>query len=328
MINRFVIIPLGFLLSLLIVFVLLQKNELSSFSDVARTIGEKPTVVISNFFFHVWNSDVSMAHLKAEKLEARGESKLENLSFLQASGYYILKDQRKITYKAQRAQINMNLNKINLYDGVEISLQDSIYKSQEAEFDKNKSIWKGHGKVEMVALNQSNYNIEVKSHDLLIDLEKKKSLFSTNVSGSIENNKKKSEKLYFTGNHLAYDENKLNLELGDNTTLRLNDLRATSRKMSIWLNDQNKKLKYLTLNDDIFIKEKLLVEGEEIFRTAQAETLEMNKEHETIELKGSPSVSQGSNVVKGYRIIYYRGKDELEVYESRASMNSAKKNDE
>jgi lipopolysaccharide export system protein LptA len=92
------------------------------------------------------------------------------------------------------------------------------------------------------------------------------------------------------------------------------------------MENQNKKLKYLILSDDVKMVEKLVTKsGEPIERRAFGERLEGFGYDESFHLSGAPRVEQGKDILKGYKITLREKLEFIEVEDAISDIETKKK---
>lgn len=148
--------------------------------------------------------------------------------------------------------------------------------------------------------------------------ETEKSKYLNNVDGLIKRKRVYEDSISFKSRILELDMKTLKADLTHDVWLKKQNLTATSLRGEIFLENYNKKLKYFVLYDDVKVLEKVMLDGQLIYRKAFSEKLEGMPSESKIILTGYPKVYQQGDVIKGNRITLRENTEVVEVDDSNS----------
>jgi lipopolysaccharide export system protein LptA len=114
------------------------------------------------------------------------------------------------------------------------------------------------------------------------------------------------------------------IELRQGAEIKRGEMKISARNGDIFLEQENKKLKYFVMNDDVKMTEKMLdPQGRPLSREAFSERLE-GFGQDKIVLSGAPRVVQGKDVIKGYLITLREKMEFIEVEDALSDVQVKK----
>lgn len=168
--------------------------------------------------------------------------------------------------------------------------------------------------------NKSAQNtISLTGKELEAYFETREMTLKDDVVGTIKPYLGYKRKISFKTDKLNYSGDLSEVTLKGNVSLSNGNFDVTAHKGEIFLENQNKKLKYFALYDDIkFIEKFKLKDGSKVTRKAFAEKMEGIDLDREVVLTGAPRVLQGTDVIRGYKITLRENIDVIEVDDSQS----------
>lgn len=241
------------------------------------------------------------------------DERTDDLAFSGPNGFYFLKKDSFLHFESFRGHYMGKKGTLELTQEVKLESSNSKFTADHAIYDSKKNNLRMDTNVKMIATNLVNGDeLLLNSNKMFFDIPSQLAKADGNVDGKIHKSRVYHRGLDFKTNHLSADLSKNLISLVDSVEVLYGPVKATSRNGNIIMGNFNKKLKYLTMTDDVRISEYVHSGGEKILREAYAEKLEMFAKEKKVVLTGYPKVVQGSSRIKGNRIIL---REDIEVVE-------------
>lgn len=208
---------------------------------------------------------------------------------------------------------------LNLVEGI-IENKEFSYQANTILYNTDKKRLIAVGDVITKIDNKSAQNkISLTGSELEAYIDSQKMVLKDNVEGIIKPYLGYKRKIRFNTDELTYLGESSEVALKGNVALTNGNFNVTAHRGEIFLENQNKKLKYFALYDDIKFKESFrLRDGSKVTRKAFAEKMEgIDLDREVI-LTGAPRVLQGTDVIRGYKITLRENIDVIEVDDSQS----------
>lgn len=249
--------------------------------------------------------------LNAFNLRMRGDDEMQ---FNLPEGVYFSSDNRTFKYRASTAEFKRDINTVRLDGDVVVETLDSIIAAGNAIYDVNNEKVSLEGNVVSKTLDRKNGDsVLIKSSSAVGFPQRNQLSYKGNVKGEVKRKRVFEEGVNFSSDSLNLDLNQSQIDLIGNVFFKKQEVKATSLRGQIFLQNYNKKLKYYSLFDDVKIVEKLPPSAGVSERKAYAETLEGHVREKKIVLSGSPKVIQGENIIQGNLITLFEKTQVVEV---------------
>jgi lipopolysaccharide export system protein LptA len=145
-------------------------------------------------------------------------------------------------------------------------------------------------------------------------------IYSGKVRGRIKRKRMYEEGLSFNSKKLYFYKGKLKAHLEGKVLLKYKNFEARAQSGDIFLENYNKSLKYFVLNDDVKVKERLILKGRKVVRKAFSERLEGFPGKSQVILTGYPKVFQEEDTIVGNKIILRWNNEVLEIIDANSNM--------
>lgn len=274
-------------------------------------------------YFNLKNS-IPQLSLSATLMKSRGE---EYAEFSSPRGVYnYQKNNTTIRYWAQRGTYKKLKDILTLTGDVKMLTPEAEYEAQEFKYYLKKDLLIGTGKVKFSGedlITKDSFLIEAER--MRANPGPKLARFLGGVKGHIERKKKYEGKTTFSSQELQLDQNKSLAHLEGDVNLDRQNYHITAGKADIYLENFNKSLKYFVLNDDVKVTETLKTPQGVAQRKSYSERLEGFGREQKMILSGAPKVEQGTDVIKGYRIIIRENTELIEVDDAMSDVQVKRK---
>jgi lipopolysaccharide export system protein LptA len=321
-----------FLFSLLIGFIFIKSYKpmrSDGFgADTDSILKETPTIMKGIDYFNL-KDNVPQMSLFASEMESIGE---DYVLFTHPNGQFFYLDKKDLTtkvinYQATQAEYLKNKNMLKLMRQVSIKSQDSTYTGDLLTyyFLKEKIIAKGT--VELISFDPKKFQtIQIQSDRMIAYPMKKWSKFYPLATGEVKDSFNKSPPMKFRAGEIVFDGLKETILMDNKAYIERGKMNLSARKGDIFLENKNKKLKYLVFNDDVKLHETIIMSnGKEVIRKGFSERLEGFGREDMFVLSGAPRVEQGEDVVKGYKITLREKMEFIEIDDAMSDLSTQKK---
>ncbi len=279
---------------------------------------ESSTVIEQvDYFGH--QPESSDIELQASRVIMNGQS--QTLFYFPKGHWVNLRNQQKTNYAAQEGILKHEEKKIILEGDIFIGSEQGEFRAYKATLDQFKNTLKAQGDVRWFYKDNLNkQNLEVKADKSESDFNKEYTLFTGKIESILSPWQKFIPVLKLKAQQMeAFKKDSL-LKVDGDVWLQRGQMEITARRGEVYLENQVKKLKYLVLNDDVKLIEKLPIASQSDGansasgqnRQAYAERLEGFPDQRFV-LSGAPRVVQGQDIIKGYKITIKEKAESIEV---------------
>ena len=250
--------------------------------------------------------------LNAKELVTNNTSKKS--FFFNPDGHVFLDNGEKVFYKGDRGIYDQNIEKLVLNGNVDVKTGDTTANSNQMIYEslEDRVHLIGDVKTKMYYPEEKDW-IFIDSEEAFMWPEARKSKYTGNVEGKVKRLRVYEDSLFFWSNELFMDMNTNKADLYGNVRMRKANLKASSRRGEIFLENYNKKVKYYALYDDVKLNEKITQGEQVITRKAFSEKLEGLPSEDRVILTGYPKVYQLNDVIKGNKIVLRQSTEVVEV---------------
>lgn len=247
-------------------------------------------------------------------------------SFNNPLGFFFTQQRDQVFFEALLGLYRPDDTTFILKDKAKLRTGESILTSDQASYVMNKEFFISEGNVHTETKDlKSGDKIFIESSLVHAWPNKQKSDYEKGVKGLIKRKRPYEPDVNFSSQSIYLDLAINHIRLEGDVYIKRQDVEATSRRGEIYLDNQNKKLKYYTLFDDVKVLEKIKIsENQLIERKAFGEKLEGITSEDKLILTGSPKVLQEEDIVKGNKITLRENNEVIEVED--ASSNFTIKN--
>ncbi len=286
---------------------LAQSNEVSHMEDVQYyKLGENGPELELNAFY----------------LKMQGKNKME---FNLPDGIYYSSQDRTLKYRAASANYSGKKNIIEMIGDVQVETLDSVIKSKNAVYDIGKERVDLDGNVISKTFDRVNGDSVVITSSEAVGFPKENRLaYKGQVRGEVKRKRVFEGGVSFGSEELKMDLNQSQIDLIGDVVFEKQQVKATSRRGQIFLQNYNKKLKYYALFDDVKVVEKLPPSAGVDERKAFSEVLEGHVREKKLVLSGSPKVIQGENIIQGNLITLFEKTQVVEVDDAATNLKFEK----
>ncbi|MBP9673542.1 MAG: LPS export ABC transporter periplasmic protein LptC [Bacteriovoracaceae bacterium] len=259
-------------------------------------------------------------HLIAEEMILKPQEK--KTFFKKPHGEAYTQSKKVIHFFGDEGIYQEKEGEIYLKDNVKAVQDTSILNSKEAKYLPEKDQFSAWGEVttSMITAAPHKDKIFISSDYLSFSPAHNQGRYQGNVKGEIRRNRAFEPAIFFWAQTVNVFLNELKVHLEQDVHLQKEQMNAYSRKAELYLENYNKKLKYYVLYDDVKVEEKFKDQkGQILERKAYAEKLEGFVLDQKIVLTGTPKVFQGSDTLKGNRIILRQDVEVMEVDDSNST---------
>ena len=282
-----------------------------------------PTIIKGLSYFNLKRQQPVLS-LTAQEMESVDN---DFASFVRPHGSYFRNDQKDpINYQAENAEYDAKKQVLELLRQAKMDFGKSHYEADKITYMMKDNIVIGLGDVVVDAyLEKTKEKVHLESGWMKAWPEIKKSIFNPRVTGHLESLKKTNPTIFFESNELTLNSLESHIELLENVKMKKGEVNLSSRKADIFMENQNKKLKYFVLSDDVKMVEKFIAKnGEPIERRAFGQRIEGFGYDGSIHLSGAPRVEQGRDLLKGYKIILREKLEFIEVEDAMSDVETKK----
>ena len=293
------------------------------FHNVEEFNESPPDSVNESYFenssFYLWKNDQPVLKLNTSELVTNAFS--DRIDFLNPSGL-VHSPEGGVLYEGHKGIFNKRARALSLFGDVKVETAYSTFESQKIEYLFAQDRLSAEGGVQTRSLfPQTLDRVVVSSESLLSFLKMKETTYYGGAKGSI-----KKKRVYEEGIDFSSEEITLNLvsgkvDLNREVTVQKQSLWASSSRGEIFLENFNKKLRYLALYDDVKLVEKVspASNGELLERRAFSEKLEFIASEGKIFLTGSPRVVQRNDIIRGNTITIRENNETVEVEDANTN---------
>lgn len=296
--------------------------ELSG-KKLAKAIAPEFTEIENLDYFHM-RGGVPQISLAAIKMRSQGEEVAE---FDSPRGVYnYVAKNKTIRYSADKGLYTKANEVLNLDGKAELISDESHYSADVVKYFLKKDLITGNGNVKFDGRDpKTQDHLIIESETMRAQPEKQNTNFKGAVRGSIERKKKYEGKSTFSSREFSLDGNTSLAHMEGDVVMKRQGYTITSGKADMYLENFNKSLKYLVLNDDVKVTERVETPQGITERKAFAERLEGFGKEQKMVLSGAPRVEMGKDVVKGYRITIRENVDLIEVEDALSDVQVKRK---
>ncbi|MCP4911847.1 MAG: LPS export ABC transporter periplasmic protein LptC [Oligoflexia bacterium] len=285
----------------------------------AKSVGE---TLEESFFkkvnFYTYQDGREFLHLDSDDLTINQTT--GKTYFFNPEGEGYTKSGREINYRGQRGVYSQNEGLLKLEGDVALDLAETKATSDHLTYYVNKEKADLKGTVKSQSFVESTGDrIKINSDAATFYPMKKTSTYQGNVNGQIVRKRVYEENIKFKSNIFSLDIPTNYAELLGNVFIEKQQLKASSLRGEIYLENYNKKLKYFVLYDDVKVSEKVMLEGNFIERKAFSEKLEGLMSENKVILTGFPKVFQLDDVIKGNKIVLRENTEVVEVDDANSN---------
>ncbi len=275
--------------------------------------------------FYLLKKDQEQLHLLSDELMIDNNTKRS--SFEAPQGFFYTNERAKVNFEANKGLYRPEDSTFILSEEVQLDSGESLLRSDHATYVMNREFFLSEGNVQTETRDvKSGDQIFVNSLKVHAWPKIKKSDYEGQVKGHIKRKRPYEPDVFFTSDNIYLDLLVNQIRLEGKVTIKRQDVDASSRRGEIYLDNQNKRLKYYTLFDDVKVIEKLKIsENSLIERKAFGEKLEGIISEEKLILTGSPKVLQEDDVVKGNKITLRENNEVIEVEDASSNFSIKKK---
>jgi lipopolysaccharide export system protein LptA len=262
--------------------------------------------------YYVLDEAKPLFNLKADELTLN--STIGKTFFFKPKGHVFTAKGDKIDYKGERGVYNQNAEILVLEQDTLVTMPDTEGKSDKMTYEvaKDRVHMEGNVRTKTYYAQEGDW-IYLNANEAYFWTEARRSSYLGDVDGLIKRKRVYEDSLYFESNELYLNMNTLKADLEHDVLMKKQNLRATSRRGEIYIENYNKKLKYFVLYDDVKVVEKVMLDGTLIDRKAFSEKLEGLPSESKIILTGYPKVYQLNDVIKGNQIVLRENTEVVEV---------------
>lgn len=273
---------------------------------------------LSEVFYYQLNESKRALVLQAFELVLQPTR--ERTSFFSPRGTVYTQEQRPVYYEAQRGVHYESRSELHLWEDVLLKSDTHEARASELSYKiKTDNLW-AQGDVSTESLYGEGPDfVHVEALQMQGQPLAGLAQYSGEVEGRIERQKAYEPPLYFSSDELNVELKADRIEMLGDVSIRKQDLKATSLRGEIFLENYNKKLKYYALYDDVKVVERIRLGGIIQERKAFAEKLEGLMSENLVVLTGYPKVFQGQDVIKGNRIILRQNNEVVEVEDANTN---------
>lgn len=228
---------------------------------------------------------------------------------------------KEIHFKSNLSNGEVSSQELHLIDDVEITFGPSKVVASQIDIYHGGELIEGHGGVKTFTKDMKTQDsVAINSKEVMYKPAIHYFEYKDNVTGKISRKRVYEEGINFSSDKLVFQGQEGLLNLLGHVQLNRSNLKASSNKGTIFLENYNKNLKYYALSDDVRLEETIDMKGKPVLRKAFAEKLESVVSDRTIVLTGLPKVFQGRDVIKGNRIIIRENVETVEVDDANTNI--------
>jgi LPS export ABC transporter protein LptC len=299
-----------------------QQVQTMNSEKKAASMAPEFTIIETLEYFHLKNGSPQMS-LSADNMRSQGEERAE---FFNPRGIYNYEQRNEtLRYEAIEAEYKKAKDILTLTGDAKVTSSEAVYKAQKVKYYLKKDLIIGTGGVDFQGDDlKTKDHLTITSDSMRANPKSQYSRFQGNVKGSMERKKKYEGKTTFSSADMTLEGDKSLAHLEGDVVMKRENYVITSGKADMYLENFNKSLKYLVLNDDVKLTETLNTPQGVTQRKAFAERLESFGQERMV-LSGAPRVEMGTDVIKGYRITIRENTDLIEVDDSMSDVQMKRK---
>lgn len=265
-------------------------------------------------------SNKTFLNLSADKLQHNFQKK--EIALKSLKGTFQKKNQKVVKFQSLQGFYSDESDHIKLSNKVRVERDGFFLKSSLLTYSMKANFLKASQDVITWGVHKKTQDfIKIKADRLQLHLSTSLAKYDGRVRGEVKRQKKYEEGLKFKSQNMTFDMPKNHIKLNKNVHITRTRLKATAMYGEIDLDSYSKKLKYLTLLDDIIVTETLNVKMEKMQRRATSEKLILNTFNNTLTLTGYPKIFYNEDIITGNIIILRHNTDVIEIIDSTASLN-------
>lgn len=298
---------------LLIWTALTGEKELFTPVYVEKSLSDS-SAKFQNILFWQKIKDEPQAYFKGERLNW-GEKGMDTKS---PSGRIFLRNSDPIDYEGENGFFENSQQKVTLSGKVTMKRRGAFIKASKCDFytEQRKTDCEGRVFSDLSGLKNGD-NLKIRSQSIAMDWEREEVLYQGGVRGRLRRRYPFEQGIQFQSDEVKIFKKDLKADFKGSVRFNYGDIKSRSQRGELFLDNYNKKLKYYVLYDDIEVVQNVeLSDGSFFMRKAYAEKLEAFNKEKKIVLKGAPTVSQGKDTMRGYRITLFADKEIMEVENS------------
>ncbi len=290
--------------------------------DSNAILSQVPSEMTQLSYYFVRDSSPTLS-LNANSMRSLGN---EIVSFESPRGTYAV-DKKKpaISYTALHAEYIKAQDQLKLQNEVEINHRNSVYKGDEMNYRVSQDFLSGSGNIKIQHfMAKSGQKIFLSSQRLEAQPRSERMKLIGAVDAQVKPRFNYLDTLFLKAGTLELIGADSLIELRQDAEIKRGEMKISARNGDIFLEQENKKLKYFVMNDDVKMTEKMLDQaGRPLTREAFAERLE-GFGQDKIVLSGAPRVVQGNDVIKGYQITLREKMEFIEVEDALSDVQVKK----
>ncbi|MCE3012639.1 MAG: LptA/OstA family protein [Proteobacteria bacterium] len=291
-------------------------------SESKAILSQVPSEMTQLSYYFVKDTNPTLS-LSATSMRSLGN---EIVSFNAPRGTYTI-DKKKpaLTYTALNAEYIKSQDQLTLQKEVEITHMNSVYQGDEMNYRISRDFLTGSGNIKIQHLMaKTGQRIFLTSERLEAQPRSERMKLMGAVDAQVKPRFNYLETLFLKAGTLELMGQESLIELRQDAEIKRGEMKISARNGDIFLEQENKKLKYFVMNDDVKMTEKMLdQQGRPLAREAFAERLE-GFGQDKIVLSGAPRVVQGNDVIKGYMITLREKMEFIEVEDALSDVQVKK----
>lgn len=269
---------------------------------------------------HYFKLDGSQPSLELKAFELVLQPTRQRTSFFSPTGTAYTKEQKPVSYQAQRGVHYGDRNVLHLWEDVELKHLNHQAKAAEISYQiDTDELWARTNVKTQSQHGDGPDLIHVRSNRMEGRPMSGLAEYEGDVQGRIERQRAYEPPLHFNSDELNIDLKAEKIEMLGEVSIKKQELTASSLRGEIFLDNYNKKLKYYALYDDVKVVERIRLGGIIQERKAFAEKLEGLMSEDLVVLTGYPKVFQGQDVIKGNRIVLRENNEVVEVEDANTN---------
>jgi lipopolysaccharide transport protein LptA len=248
----------------------------------------------------------------------------KDLSFKKPTGRYLGDEiPEPFNFFADYGEFSYEMRRLLLKDNVLLKYLGHQLNSDQGIYFLKKQYYMARGNVKSQSIDQvTKDRLTVTASNLNANLKTESTKFFGDVKGVVKLRKRYLGSYSFFSQELLGMFKSSKIELNQDVKLTKGNLMISAQKSEIFLHNLNKNLKYYVFYDDVYVEQEVFDKGrnQKITRKAYSEQLEGFENGSKIVLTGAPKVIQGSDIIKGTKIILREEANLVEVDNSKSSI--------
>ncbi len=321
--STLTIFVFGFI-SFVVCLFAIQLNPINFDSNEKPTIPKEASSIITDLQYFKLKEEKPHLSLMAQEMEAFGE---DRVTFVKPAGLYHNIGKEPIVYESEKANYDKSIDRLVLQGEVKFVQDDSTLHTDKLAVSPNKKFVEATGNVIFDGYDpKTRDHLILKSNEASAWVKEQIVEFRGKVDGKIMRQRKYELPIVFRSERANYEGLKSYLELNENVFFKRGEADISAGKAEIFLENQNKKLKYLVLSSDVKLTQIVhdKIKGP-VTRKAYSEKLEGYGAENKVVMSGAPRVVQGADVIKGYKIILRENLNFVEVEDAMTDFHPERK---